>query len=248
MNFKGKTAIITGSARGIGKAILLKLASKGVNVVINYLNQNKENIDDILKTCYDLEVSAIAVKCDVSDFKSSENLIEETIKEFGKIDILVNNAGITRDGLLMRMKEEDFCDVININLKGTFNCTRHAVKYMVKERYGSIINISSVVGITGNQGQANYSASKAGVIGFTKSCAKEFGSRGITVNAIAPGFIETDMTDSLKDEIKEKMLSMIPLKRIGSGDDVASLVCFLASDYARYITGQVINVDGGMVM
>lgn len=245
---KGKVAIVTGSARGIGKAILLKLASNGADVVINYVNQNEEVIEEIKKQCEDFGVRAIAVKANISNFDEAKILIDKTIEAFGKIDILVNNAGVTRDNLLLRMSEKDFDDVININLKGAFNCSRHAIYHMIRKRSGSIINISSVVGITGNAGQSNYSASKAGIIGFTKSCAKEVGSRGITVNAIAPGFIETDMTDILKDELKEKMLETIPLKRIGKPDDVASLVCFLASEGGKYITGQVINVDGGMVM
>ena len=248
MYLKGKTSIITGSSRGIGKAILLKLTSNGSNVVINYVNQNEEIIEEIKEKCNSFGVRAISVKSNVSNFDEAKELIDRTIEEFGNIDILVNNAGITRDNLLLRMSEKDFDDVINTNLKGAFNCTRHAIYHMIRKRSGSIINIASIVGIAGNAGQSNYSASKAGIIGFTKSCAKEAASRGITVNAVAPGFIETDMTNILNDELKQKAMEMIPLKRFGKPDDVASLVCFLASDYGKYITGQVVNIDGGMLM
>ncbi len=248
MELKGKVSIITGSGKGIGKAILLKLAENGSDVVINYMSQKSEIIEDIINQCSSFGVRAIAIKANVSNHDEAKDLIKKTVDEFGRIDILVNNAGITRDTLVMRMSEKDFDDVINTNLKGTFNCTKHVINYMIKQRSGSIVNISSVVGLTGNAGQSNYSSSKAGIIGFTKSCAKELGSRGITVNAVAPGFIETDMTDVLKEDLKQKMLDAIPLKRFGKPEDVASVVYFLCSSLAKYITGQVINIDGGMVM
>jgi 3-oxoacyl-[acyl-carrier protein] reductase len=242
-----KTAVVTGSSRGIGKAIALALAKEGYNVVINY-NGSKEKAEQVKKECEDFGVSAITVKANVADFAESENLIKEAISTFGSIDVLVNNSGITKDTLLLRMKEEDFDSVIDVNLKGTFNTIKHAARQMMKQRSGSIINMSSVVGISGNAGQANYAASKAGVIGLTKSVARELASRGIRANAVAPGFIETDMTDELNDKAKEEILNTIPLNDTGKGEDVANLVVFLASEKSRYITGQVIHVDGGMLM
>ncbi len=242
-----KTAVVTGSSRGIGKAIALALAKEGYNVVINY-NGSKEKAEQVKKECEDFGVSAITVKANVADFAESENLIKEAISTFGSIDVLVNNSGITKDTLLLRMKEEDFDSVIDVNLKGTFNTIKHAARQMMKQRSGSIINMSSVVGISGNAGQANYAASKAGVIGLTKSVARELASRGIRANAVAPGFIETDMTDELNDKAKEEILKTIPLNDTGKGEDVANLVVFLASEKSRYITGQVIHVDGGMLM
>lgn len=244
---KDKVAIVTGGTRGIGRAIALKLADKGVNIVINYRNSDKE-AEELKAILEEKGVKVLTVKCDISNFEDSKNLMNKCKEVFGKIDILVNNAGITKDTLIMRMKEEDFNSVIDVNLKGTFNCAKHASAIMLKQRFGKIINMTSVVGIAGNAGQVNYAASKAGVIGLTKSLAKELGSRGITVNAVAPGFINTDMTASLSEKVKEEASKNIPLKRLGDPEDVANLVGFLASDAANYITGQVINVDGGMVM
>lgn len=244
---KDKVAIVTGGTRGIGRAIALKLADQGANIVINYRNSDKE-AEELKSILEGKGVKVLTVKCDISNFEDSKNLMDKCKEVFGKIDILVNNAGITKDTLIMRMKEEDFDDVIDVNLKGTFNCAKHASAIMLKQRFGKIINMTSVVGIAGNAGQVNYAASKAGVIGLTKSLAKELGSRGITVNAVAPGFINTDMTASLSEKVKEEASKNIPLKRLGDPEDVANLVGFLASDAANYITGQVINVDGGMVM
>lgn len=242
-----RTAVVTGASRGIGKAIALALAKEGFNVVINY-NGNKEKAEQVKKECEDFGVNAITVKANVADFTESENLIKEAVSTFGSIDVLVNNSGITKDTLLLRMKEEDFDSVIDVNLKGTFNTIKHAARQMMKQRSGSIINMSSVVGISGNAGQINYAASKAGVIGLTKSVARELASRGIRANAVAPGFIETDMTDELNDKAKEEILKTIPLNDTGKSEDVANLVAFLASEKSRYITGQVIHVDGGMLM
>ncbi|MGU8345591.1 3-oxoacyl-[acyl-carrier-protein] reductase [Clostridium perfringens] len=244
---KDKLAIVTGGTRGIGRAIALKLADHGANIVINYRNSDKE-AEELKAILEGKGVKVLTVKCDISNFEDSKNLMDKCKEVFGKIDILVNNAGITKDTLIMRMKEEDFDNVIDVNLKGTFNCAKHASAIMLKQRFGKIINMTSVVGIAGNAGQVNYAASKAGVIGLTKSLAKELGSRGITVNAVAPGFINTDMTASLSEKVKEEASKNIPLKRLGDPEDVANLVGFLASDAANYITGQVINVDGGMVM
>ncbi|GAA0098424.1 3-oxoacyl-[acyl-carrier-protein] reductase [Clostridium perfringens] len=244
---KDKVAIVTGGTRGIGRAIALKLADQGANIVINYRNSDKE-AEELKAILEEKGVKVLTVKCDISNFEDSKNLMDKCKEVFGKIDILVNNAGITKDTLIMRMKEEDFDSVIDVNLKGTFNCAKHASAIMLKQRFGKIINMTSVVGIAGNAGQVNYAASKAGVIGLTKSLAKELGSRGITVNAVAPGFINTDMTASLSEKVKEEASKNIPLKRLGDPEDVANLVGFLASDAANYITGQVINVDGGMVM
>ncbi|MDK0898838.1 3-oxoacyl-[acyl-carrier-protein] reductase [Clostridium perfringens] len=244
---KDKVAIVTGGTRGIGRAIALKLADHGANIVINYRNSDKE-AEELKAILEGKGVKVLTVKCDISNFEDSKNLMDKCKEVFGKIDILVNNAGITKDTLIMRMKEEDFDNVIDVNLKGTFNCAKHASAIMLKQRFGKIINMTSVVGIAGNAAQVNYAASKAGVIGLTKSLAKELGSRGITVNAVAPGFINTDMTASLSEKVKEEASKNIPLKRLGDPEDVANLVGFLASDAANYITGQVINVDGGMVM
>lgn len=242
-----KIVLITGATRGIGKQIALTFAESGYDVAINYRTEN-EDLKNTQKEIEEKNVRCLAVKGDVSKFEDCEKLVKEVIQEFGKIDVLVNNSGITRDTLLMRMKKEDFEQVIDTNLIGTFNVTRNVIPYMIKVRYGKIINISSVVGISGNAGQTNYSASKAGVIGFTKSLAKEVASRNILVNAVAPGFIETQMTDVLKEDVKEEISKTIPLKRMGNSKDVANVVKFLASEESSYITGQVINVDGGMLM
>ena len=244
---KGKCAVVTGAAKGIGKAIALKLASSGVNIVLNYRSSEDKAIETE-KEILSLGVEVLRIKGDISKPNDVENLIDCAKNKFGKIDIMVNNAGITKDTLLLRMKEEEFDSVINVNLKGVFNCLKAITPVMVKQKEGKIINLSSVVGLVGNAGQVNYAASKAGVIGMTKSLAKEIGSRGITVNAVAPGFIETDMTDVLGDRFKEEAKKSIPLKRLGKAEDVAEVVAFLASDSANYITGQVIHVDGGMVM
>ena len=242
-----KVAFVTGGTRGIGKQIAINLAKAGYDIAINYRNENEA----LRETQIEIErqgVKCFSVKGDVSVFEDCEKMVKDIINQFGKIDVLVNNAGITRDMLILRMKEKDFSDVINVNLIGTFNVTKNVVPYMAKKRNGRIINISSVVGISGNAGQTNYSSSKAGIIGFTKSLAKELGSRNILVNAVAPGFIKTQMTDVLKNEVKEEISKNIPLKRIGNAEDVANVVEFLASDKSSYITGQVINVDGGMLM
>lgn len=244
---KDKVAVVTGGTRGIGRAIVLKLADEGANIVINYRNSDKE-AEELKAILEEKGVKVLTVKCDISNFEDSKKIIDKCKEEFGKIDILVNNAGITKDTLIMRMKEDDFDSVIDVNLKGTFNCAKHASAIMLKQKFGKIINMTSVVGITGNAGQSNYAASKAGVIGLTKSLARELGSRGITVNAVAPGFINTDMTSVLSDKVKEEAMKNIPLKKLGNPEDIANLVGFLASDSANYITGQVINVDGGMVM
>lgn len=242
-----KCALITGATRGIGKQIAITLAKQGYNIALNYRKENEE-LENTKKEIEKIGVQILAVKGDVANFEDCENFVKQVIERFGQIDVLVNNAGITKDMLLMRMKKEDFEQVIDTNLVGTFNVTKNVVPYMMKARFGRIINISSVVGISGNAGQTNYSASKAGIIGFTKSLAKEIASRNILVNAVAPGFIETNMTDVLKDDVKQEIAKNIPLKRMGTTQDVANVVKFLASDDSSYITGQVINVDGGMLM
>lgn len=242
-----KVVFITGATRGIGKQIAITFARNGYDIAINYRKEN----EDLLSTIKEIEknnVQCFPVQGDVSNFEDCERFTKQIVEKFGKIDVLVNNAGITKDTLLMRMKEEDFRNVIDVNLIGTFNVTKNVIGYMMKARFGKIINISSVVGVSGNAGQTNYAASKAGIIGFTKSLAKEVASRNINVNAVAPGFIETAMTNVLKDNIKEEIAKTIPLKRMGTTEDVANVVKFLASDESAYITGQVINVDGGMLM
>lgn len=242
---KNKIALITGAGRGIGRAIAIALAKEGAEAVINY-NGSEERAKEVKQTIEENGGKASIYKCNVSDFVACEAMIKDIVKEYGHLDILVNNAGITKDGLIMKMKEEDFDSVLNVNLKGTFNTIRHSARQMLKQRSGKIINISSVSGILGNVGQANYAASKAGVIGLTKTMARELGSRGITVNAIAPGFVDTEMTEVLSEEIRENACKQIILGRFGKPEDIANTAVFLASDKADYITGQVISVDGGM--
>ena len=246
---KGKCAVITGSTRGIGKAIAIKYASLGCNIVINYKSENDEvNARELSDEICKLGVDTLIVKANVGDFEEAKNLVEKAKEKFGKVDILVNNAGITKDNLILRMNESDFDNVINVNLKGSFNCLKAVTPIMLKQKYGKIINMASVVGVIGNPGQVNYCASKAGVIGMTKSLAKELGGKNINVNAIAPGFIDTDMTRVLSEEQKKNILSQVPLKRLGLVSDIANVAAFLASEDSDYITGQVIHVDGGMAM
>lgn len=242
-----KVVLITGGTRGIGSEIAKKFAKEGCNLVLNYVSDSTD-VEKIKSEFDEYGIDVLVLKADVSVFEDCENLVKEAIAKFGKIDILVNNAGITKDTLIAMMKEDAFDKVIDVNLKGTFNVTKNVVPYMMKKRSGNIINISSVVGIVGNAGQSNYAASKAGIIGFTKSLAKELAPRNIRVNAVAPGFIDTDMTSVLSDKVKENINLQIPLKRMGKAEEVANVVSFLANDESSYITGQVINVDGGMVM
>ena len=242
---ENKVALVTGAGRGIGRAIAIALAKEGAEVIVNY-NGSEERAKEVKQTIEENGGKASIYKCNVSDFEACETMIREIVKEHGHLDILVNNAGITKDGLIMKMKEEDFDRVLNVNLKGTFNTIRHSARQMLKQRSGKIINISSVSGILGNIGQANYAASKAGVIGLTKTMARELGSRGITVNAIAPGFVDTEMTEVLSEEIRENACKQIILGHFGKPEDIANTAVFLASDKADYITGQVISVDGGM--
>ena len=247
MLLDGKTALVTGASRGIGRAIALCLAAEGARVAINYAG-NVRAAEEVKTAIEAAGGTAILCQADIADSSAVEAMVANVVKEFGTIDILVNNAGITRDALLMRMKDEDFAKVLNTNLKGVFYCTKAVSKLMMKKRSGRIVNMASVVGLVGNAGQTNYAAAKAGVIGFSKSAAKELASRGITVNVVAPGFIGTDMTAGLPESVKEKMLTDIPLGRMGEAEDVANAVLFLASEQASYITGQVVNVVGGMVM
>lgn len=247
MLLEGRTALVTGASRGIGRAIALRLAAEGADVAVNFAG-SAAKAEEVKNAIIEMGRKAIAIQADVKDASSVAGMVEEVKKTFGRIDILVNNAGVTRDGLLMRMKDEDWETVIDTNLRGVFQCTKAVSKIMMKQRYGRIVNMASVVGLVGNAGQANYAASKAGVIGFSKSVARELASRGITVNMVAPGCIDTDMTAVLSDKVREAMLADIPLARVGKPEDVANAVAFLVSDEAAYITGQVINVDGGMVM
>ncbi|HLT57102.1 MAG TPA: 3-oxoacyl-[acyl-carrier-protein] reductase [Bacillota bacterium] len=244
---KGKNVLVTGASRGIGRAIALELGRNGANVAVNYAG-SKEKAEEVVNELKEMDVQAFAIQADVSSEADVKGMVKEVISQFGSLDILVNNAGITRDNLLMRMKEEEFDQVINTNLKGVFLCTKAVTRQMMKQKSGKIINVASIVGVSGNPGQANYVAAKAGVIGLTKTTAKELASRNILVNAVAPGFIATDMTEELTEEQKEAMLKLIPLERLGQPEDVAKVVRFLASDDASYITGQTIHIDGGMVM
>ena len=242
-----KNALVTGASRGIGRRIALQLAEDGFNVAVNYAG-SKDKAEAVVEEIKAQGVESFAIQADVSDSDAVKSMIKEVVEQFGTIDTLVNNAGIVRDNLLMRMKEKDWDAVINTNLKGTFNCIQKVTPHMLRQKQGSIVNLTSIVGEIGNPGQANYVASKAGVIGLTRSAAKELASRNITVNAVAPGFIVSDMTDALSDEVKDQMLQNIPLSRLGEDTDIANTVSFLASDRAKYITGQVINVNGGMFM
>ncbi len=245
--FDGKAAVVTGASRGIGRTVALRLAAEGAKVVVNY-SGSQDKAEAVVEEIRAAGGEAFVFQANVSDADQVKDMMDETIKQFGSIDFLVNNAGITRDNLLMRMKEDEWDDVLSINLKGVFLCTKAVTRQMMRQRSGKIVNLASVVGIVGNPGQANYVAAKAGVIGLTKTTAKELAARNILVNAVAPGFITTDMTDDLGDDMKEQLLSTIPLGKLGSAEDVANTVAFLLSDEAKYITGQTINVDGGMVM
>lgn len=244
---EGKNAIVTGASRGIGREIALELARQGVNIAVNY-NGNADKAEAVASEIEAMGVRAFKMKADVADEAEVKAMVKETVNEFGSLDILVNNAGVNKDNLLMRMKEEEFDEVIRTNLKGVYTCTKAVTRQMMKQKSGKIINVSSIVGVTGNPGQANYAAAKAGIIGFTKTAAKELASRHILVNAVAPGFISTDMTDELPQEQQDELLKLIPLQEFGKPEEVAKVVRFLASDDANYITGQTINVDGGMVM
>ncbi|MEL3972387.1 3-oxoacyl-[acyl-carrier-protein] reductase [Rossellomorea oryzaecorticis] len=247
MNVNGKVALVTGASRGIGREIALELAREGANVVVNY-SGSEARANEVVDEIKSMGREAVAIQCNVADSDSVQSMVKETISQFGALDILVNNAGITKDNLLMRMKENEWDDVININLKGVFLCTKAVTRQMMKQRSGRIINISSIVAVSGNPGQANYVAAKSGVIGLTKTAARELAPRGITVNAIAPGFISTDMTDQLPEDVRNEMLKQIPLNRFGDPKDIAKVVSFMASESSSYMTGQTLHIDGGMVM
>lgn len=243
-----KTALVTGASRGIGRAIACKLASQGADVAVVYAGNHEAAQQTVAHLAAEYGVKAKCYACDVASFDQTADLVKQVLEDFGRVDILVNNAGIVRDGLILSMKEEDFDAVISTNLKGAFHMTKHLYRHFMQRRSGRIINITSVIGLSGNAGQANYAAAKAGLIGLTKSTAKELAARGITCNAIAPGFIQTDMTDALSDKVKEATLQAIPMKKMGSAEDVANLAAFLAGDCGAYITGEVIRVDGGLCM
>ncbi|MGJ7922428.1 3-oxoacyl-[acyl-carrier-protein] reductase [Neobacillus sp. LXY-4] len=247
MKLQGKAALVTGASRGIGREIALELAKQGANVAVNYAG-SEAKAQEVVEEIKALGCDAFAIQGDVASSEAVNDMVKSTIERFGALDILVNNAGITRDNLIMRMKDDEWDSVINTNLKGVFLCTKAVTRQMMKQRSGRIINIASIVGVSGNPGQANYVAAKAGVIGLTKTAAKELASRGITVNAVAPGFITTDMTDKLTEEVKQAMLSQIPLARFGEPGDIAKVVTFLASEDSKYMTGQTLHIDGGMVM
>lgn len=247
MDFTNKTAVVTGASRGLGRAIALLLAQRGANIALVYAG-NHDAANKTIAEIQALPVQAKAYCCNVASYEETANLAKQVLEDFGGVDILVNNAGIVRDALAIQMKEQDFDDVIDINLKGAFNTTRHFYQHFMRKRKGRIINITSVVGLSGNAGQANYAAAKAGLVGLTKSIAKELASRNVTCNAVAPGYIQSDMTDALPDATKQGILAIVPAKKMGQAQDVAELVCFLASDAAGYITGDVIRVDGGMYM
>ena len=242
---KDKCAIVTGASRGIGRAIAKKLASLGANIVLNYRSNDEEALK-VKEELLSYGVDVFLYKCDISDFNAVEEMIKASKEKFGKVDIMINNAGITKDTLLLRMKEEDFDKVIEVNLKGVFNCLKAITPVMIRQKCGKIVNLSSVVGLVGNAGQVNYAASKAGLIGFTKSVAREVAARGVRVNAIAPGFIESDMTDAIPEKMKDAMIAQVPMKRIGQAEEVAEVAAFLASQ--EYLTGQTIAIDGGMTM
>ncbi|MBB5172112.1 3-oxoacyl-[acyl-carrier-protein] reductase [Texcoconibacillus texcoconensis] len=244
---KGQTALVTGASRGIGRAIAIALANQGANIAVNYAG-NEEKANAVVDELKELGVNAMAIRANVADEEDVQSMVKETVSHFGSLDILINNAGITKDGLLMRMKSEDFDTVVDTNLKGAFHCAKAVSRQMMKQRSGRIINISSVVGVLGNPGQANYVASKAGVLGLTKSLARELANRNILVNAVAPGFIDTDMTESLDEETREQLLAQIPLNQLGKPENVADVVTFLCGSGANYMTGQTLHVDGGMVM
>ena len=244
---QGKSVLVTGASRGIGRAIALEFAKQGANVAVNYAG-SEDKAQKVVEEILQLGVKGFKIQADVSNESNVKSMVKEVISQFGQLDILINNAGVNKDNLLMRMKESEFDQVINTNLKGAFLCTKAVTRQMMKQKAGRIINVASIVGVSGNPGQANYVAAKAGVIGLTKTTAKELASRNVLVNAVAPGFISTDMTDALTEEQRKEMLSMIPLSKLGRPEDVAKVIRFLASEDANYITGQTIHIDGGMVM
>lgn len=247
MSLQGKCALVTGGSRGIGRAVCLELARQGARVAVNYAG-NAAAAEETVKACQDLGAEAFAIQADVADAAACDAMVKEVLSRFGRVDILVNNAGVTRDGLMLTMKESDWDTVLDTNLKGAFQCMKAVYRPMMKQKYGRVVNLSSIVGIRGNAGQANYAASKAGLIGLTKSMAKELAARNVTVNAVAPGFIDTDMTAALPEKAREAMLASIPMGRLGQAEDVARAVAFFAGDESAYVTGQVLCVDGGMAV